>query len=162
MVQTPSLLSRVAPFFFFDVVLKDALGRRCTLLVNGPIVGYRNGPARYGYIATTGTPSQYPEPPLTPLGSPPPLGSPRPLGGSDGPPSPWRADRGAASGPRRRAAQVEGGTRAIQGSYTGALPNLVVLRWLRRQPYLVDLRYIRRRDLLLVVRRAASRSGTVR
>jgi hypothetical protein len=42
-----------------------------------------------------------------------------------------------------------------------ALPNLVVLRWLRWQPYLVDLRYIRRRDLLVVVRRAASRSGTV-
>jgi hypothetical protein len=52
-------------------------------------------------------------------------------------------------------------TRAIQGSYTGALPNLVFLRWLRREPYLVDLRYIRRRDLLLVVRRAASRGGTV-
>jgi hypothetical protein len=42
-------------------------------------------------------------------------------------------------------------TRAIQGSYTGAIPNLVVLRWLRRQPYLIDLRYIRRQYLLLVV-----------
>jgi hypothetical protein len=52
-------------------------------------------------------------------------------------------------------------TRAIQGSYTGAIPNLVVLRWLRRQPYLVDLRYIRCWDLLVVVRRAASRSGTI-
>jgi hypothetical protein len=52
-------------------------------------------------------------------------------------------------------------TRAIQGSYTGALPNLVFLRWLRREPYLVDLRYIRRWDLLLIVRRAASRGGTV-
>jgi hypothetical protein len=62
MVQTPSLLSRVAPFFFSDVVLKGALGRRCTLLVNKPIVGYRNGPARYVYIATTGTPSQYTDP----------------------------------------------------------------------------------------------------
>jgi hypothetical protein len=51
--------------------------------------------------------------------------------------------------------------RAIQGSYTGVLPNHVVLRWLRRQPYVVDLQYIRRRDLFLVVRRAASRSGTV-
>jgi hypothetical protein len=63
MVQTPSLLSRLAPFFFYDVVLKVALARRCTLLVNGPIVGYRNGSARYVYIATTGTPSQYPDPP---------------------------------------------------------------------------------------------------
>jgi hypothetical protein len=52
-------------------------------------------------------------------------------------------------------------TRAIQGSYTGSLPNLIVLWWLRRQPYLVDLQYIRRRDLLVVVRWAASRSGTV-
>jgi hypothetical protein len=43
MVQTPSLLSRVAPFFFSDVVLKCALGRRCTLLVNGPIVGIEMG-----------------------------------------------------------------------------------------------------------------------
>jgi hypothetical protein len=63
-------------------------------------------------------------------------------------------------GPQRRHA-VARCTRAIQGSYISALPNLVVLWWLRRQPYLVDLRYIRRRDLLLVVRRAASRSGTV-
>jgi hypothetical protein len=62
MVQTPSLLSRVAPFFFSDVVLKGALGRRCTLVVIGPIVGYLNGLARYVYIATTGTPSQYPDP----------------------------------------------------------------------------------------------------
>jgi hypothetical protein len=62
MVQTPSLLSRVAPFFFSDVVLKGALGRHCTLLVIGPIVGYLNGPARYVYIATTGTPSQFPDP----------------------------------------------------------------------------------------------------
>jgi hypothetical protein len=63
-------------------------------------------------------------------------------------------------GPQRRHA-VARCTRAIQGSYTGALPNLVVLQWLRRQPYLIDLRYIHRRDLLLVVRRAASRSGTL-
>jgi hypothetical protein len=63
MVQMPSPLSRVVPFFFSDVVLKGALGHRCTLLVNGPIVGYQNGPARYVYIATTGTPSQYPDPP---------------------------------------------------------------------------------------------------
>jgi hypothetical protein len=62
MVQTPSLLSRVAPLFFSDVALKGALGHRCTLLVNGLIVGYRNGPTRYVYIATTGTPSQYPHP----------------------------------------------------------------------------------------------------
>jgi hypothetical protein len=63
-------------------------------------------------------------------------------------------------GPQRRHV-VARCTLAIQGSYTGAIPNLVILRWLRRQPYLVDLRYIRRRDLLLVVRRAASRSGTI-
>jgi hypothetical protein len=63
MVQTPSLLSRVAPFFFSDVVLKLAIARRCTLLVNGPIVGYRNGPARYVCIPTTGTPSHYPDHP---------------------------------------------------------------------------------------------------
>jgi hypothetical protein len=52
-------------------------------------------------------------------------------------------------------------TRAILGSYTDALPNLVFLRWLRREPYLVDLRFIRHRDLLLVIRRAASRGCTV-
>jgi hypothetical protein len=63
-------------------------------------------------------------------------------------------------GQQRRHAVVRC-TRAIQGSDTDALPNLVILRWLRRQPYLVDHRYIRRRDLLIVVRRAASRSGTV-
>jgi hypothetical protein len=63
MVQMPSLLSRVAPFFFSDVVLKLAVARRCTLLVNRPIVGYRNGLARYVYIPTTSTPSHYPDPP---------------------------------------------------------------------------------------------------
>jgi hypothetical protein len=63
-------------------------------------------------------------------------------------------------GPQCRDA-VAGCTRAIQGSYTDALPNLVFLRWLWREPYLVDLRFIQRRDLLLVVRRAASRSCTV-
>jgi hypothetical protein len=65
MVQTPSLLSRVAPFFFSDVVLKGALGRRCTLLVIGPIVGYLNGSARYVYIAITAPPHSSPTP-LTP------------------------------------------------------------------------------------------------
>jgi hypothetical protein len=68
-------------------------------------------------------------------------------------------DGGWRRGQRRHA--VARCTQAIQGSYTGALPNLVVVRWLRQQPYLVDLRYIRLRDLLLVVRRAASRCGTI-
>jgi hypothetical protein len=45
----------------------------------------------------------------TPLEISTTLGSPSPLGGSDGPPSPWRPARVAASGPRRRAAQAEGG-----------------------------------------------------
>jgi hypothetical protein len=40
MVQTPSLLSRVAPFFFSDVVLELVVALYCTILVNGPIVGY--------------------------------------------------------------------------------------------------------------------------
>jgi hypothetical protein len=62
--------------------------------------------------------------------------------------------------PRRRHA-VARCTRAIQGSYTSVIPNLVVLWWLRRQPYLVNLRYIRCRYILLVVRRDASRSGTI-
>jgi hypothetical protein len=44
-----------------------AVARRCTLLVNGPIVGYRNGPARYVYIPTTGTASHYPDPPRLPI-----------------------------------------------------------------------------------------------
>jgi hypothetical protein len=101
MVRTPSLLSRVAPFLFSDVVLKGAVGGRCTLVVIGPIVGYLNGPARHVYIGSTGTLSQFPDPPVDPIGSQPPLRSPRPLGGSDGSPSPWRAAGGAGAGPRR-------------------------------------------------------------
>jgi hypothetical protein len=42
-------------------------------------------------------------------------------------------------GPQRRHVVVRC-TRAIQVSYTGAIHNLVVLRWLRWQPYLVNLR----------------------
>jgi hypothetical protein len=185
-----------------------AVARRCTLLVNGPVVAYRNGLACYVYIPTIGTPSHSPDPPLR--SRPPrfPI-SPRWLRRSTFAMATGRSGRiGAsqASGASRRRGTIEGSSSGggrrcrIEGSSHGAQavggePSMVaaatedgggattpprscamhagdssLLHRRDPQPRCPPVATvatlprqspdIHRRDLL-VVRRAASRSGTI-